>query len=109
MRTSFFPMGNINMAKDYIIDYGSNSNGWYRKWKSGWIEQGGQINYVGENSTVQNLPINFSNIDYTIVKSLFSDSFYAGSFYMRWVQIINKTISSFTVYGGNCYWYACGY
>ncbi|MBN1324831.1 MAG: hypothetical protein JW974_01275 [Alphaproteobacteria bacterium] len=52
---------------DFVIETGSNSNGWYRKYKSGWIEQGGiSLNGVSSYQTVINLPVEMSDINYHI-------------------------------------------
>lgn len=39
-------LSNVNSNIDYVVESGSNGNYWYRKYKSGWLEQGG---YVGTN------------------------------------------------------------
>jgi len=56
-------LGNI----DYVIESGATSNTWYRKYRSGRVEQGGKS---PGNSTVSgttiNLPIPMINSDYTI-------------------------------------------
>lgn len=49
-----------NMAKDEIVDYGSTETGWYRKWKSGFIEQGG----ITTNANVT-FPIPMNNANYS--------------------------------------------
>ena len=55
---------------DCVIDWGSNSNGWYRIWRSGLIEQGG--NQIDSNTyKVVYLPIPYSNINYSVVHSEF--------------------------------------
>ena len=105
MRTAFNPIGNIDMAKDYIIDYGSNSNSWYRKWKSGWLEQGG----TNFNPTFMK---SFSNTNYTIIITTTMGWGYVAS-------INAKTTNGCTFHqwqsasGGNfsnsLLWYACGF
>ena len=96
MRTSLLPLGNIDMAKDYIIDYGNN----YRKWKSGFIEQWG---YTSDKNVT--LPISFSNTNYTIIFTYNCDS-------------VTKNLNSFYIGDWNTgvdwkpnhsHWYAIGY
>jgi len=47
---------------DFVIDCGTSDNGWWRKYKSGWCEQGGTIN----NSNIK-FPINFTDTNYTVI------------------------------------------
>ena len=102
MRTSLLPLGNIDMAKDYIIDYGNN----YRKWKSGFIEQWGISSGNPDNIS---LLINFSNINYIVLALPTTGSSNTSDCY-----VTNKTVSGFTLTqyakkseGHN--WYAFGY
>ena len=60
---------------DYIIDSGSNSVGWYRKYKSGWVEQGGKTSNftqtaagASETKTIT-LPVLMSDANYNITKT----------------------------------------
>ena len=54
---------------DAVIDYqeptSANGYTWYRKYKSGWVEQGGYAS-VNENSTTTiNLPVTMADTNYT--------------------------------------------
>ena len=91
MHTAFNPLGVGDMAKDYIIDYGNNSNGWYRKWKSGWLEQGGLILNPSAIQTVS--IINYRDTNYFINCQYIMDAASTG----RYVSCGNKTINSFIV------------
>ena len=109
MRTSLLPLGNIDMAKDYIIDYGNNSNGYWRKWKSGFIEQWGAItNGAVSNRTTVNLPISFSTLNYNVQTTGNSTTISTGE---SWNYITIISISQFISSSrfGTFYWYACGY
>jgi len=48
---------------DFVIDAWRSDDGvsWYRKYKSGWIEQGGITNYPNVK-----FPVSFMNINYTV-------------------------------------------
>ena len=109
MHTAFNPMGVGDMAKDYIIDYGNNSNGYWRKWKSGFIEQWGEHSAL---ATIT-LPISYSNTSYNIQVSR---SVAGGN--ESTLSTYNRTTSTFYIHnmwasGGTvnttCCWYACGY
>ena len=109
MRTAFNPLGVGDMAKDYIIDYGNNSNGWYRKWKSGFIEQWGNIlNGAVSNRTTVSLPISFSSTNYIIQTTGNSTTISTGE---SWNYVTISSINQFIASSrfGTFYWYACGY
>lgn len=55
-----------NMA-DYVIEKGENEKGWYRIYKSGWVEQGGLFPKAGTDTIT--FPIEFANLEYTIFLS----------------------------------------
>ena len=83
---------------DYVIESQepTTANGytWYRKYKSGWVEQGGQK--IG-NKTVS-LPITMSDASYeTIINTIYDNS--GGTMYSE-LGYVSKTTTSFTK-GGN--------
>ncbi len=56
---------------DYITSSGSNSVGWWRKWKSGWVEQGG--NAVGTGTSTPReitLPVLMSAANYVVTTAI---------------------------------------
>ena len=90
---------------DYVVESQVNADGsWYRKYKSGWLEQGGFLNVA--NATVT-FPKPFSVSPVTI---LLCDT-KTGSAYTA--KPTNITSTSFVVwqyqgYYEPCYWYVCG-
>lgn len=58
---------------DYVVEWqtptSTNNYTWYRKYKSGWVEQGGKINNNSSTTTV-NLPITMADTNYTLVGGL---------------------------------------
>ena len=54
-----------NMA-DYVIEKGENEKGWYRIYKSGWVEQGSSITKNATTITVE-LPIEMRDKNYNIL------------------------------------------
>ena len=110
----------LNSMK-YVIETGNNSNGYYRKWNDGFIEQWGKINISttagNELRTTINLPISFSSTNYIIqitairidinpYSPLYSGAYQilsANSFIFRWQGINNSQ------YIDGISWYACGY
>lgn len=57
--------GNLKTAPDVVTSYWVASDGqsWYRKYKSGWVEQGGWAILLNGYATVQ-LPVSFTNSEY---------------------------------------------
>ena len=105
--------GNVELY-DYVIESVVNNDGsWYRKWKSGWLEQGGQIiKYSGNEHITKTLLKPFNNSNYPVficdnVSSL-SDTI------QMWAPVMDdKTTTSFTVLCTTgslrgAYWHACG-
>lgn len=83
---------------DAVIDYqeptAENNYTWYRKYKSGWVEQGGAFATVNTNyhrETVV-LPIEMSNTSYTCNVSCAS----TGSAYMTLIE--TKSTTGFIMY-----------
>ncbi len=55
---------------DYVIETqlptAENNYTWYRKYKSGWVEQGGILNAGGTSAVTVSLPITMNNSEYNI-------------------------------------------
>ena len=83
----------LNSMK-YVVETGSNENGWYRIWSDGWIEQGNVVTSVsGSGSFNVYFPKSFSNNSYTLFALLgTSDVTY-------WINYITKYNNYFV---GNC-------
>ena len=85
------------MGADAVIEYqepsSSNNYTWYRKYKSGWVEQGGII----KNSTVTiTMPVAMANTNYTITTSNEYYSANAGTPVAVW---FDKTTTTFALQG----------
>ena len=70
--------GNTNMI-DYVVakqdPTAGNSYTWYRKYKSGWVEQGGYIAALGQQNTTIALPVEMADTNYTVqVTNDFNDA-----------------------------------
>ena len=86
-----FPVG-----MDYVIESqfptAENNYTWYRKYKSGWVEQGGFIpSGIGTSNTLT-LPVEMADDKYTVVSNTTNN---AANNYFR---IANKTATTFTWY-----------
>lgn len=62
---------------DAVIEYqlptAENDYTWYRKYKSGWVEQGGFVNTASGEKTV-NFPVTMSDTYYAILKTMSTSS-----------------------------------
>ena len=80
-------LGNIPSSYDYVVDsYKDDQGNWYRKYKSGWLEQGGVVTAAGEVTLLKP----FANTAYSVqATSLYTN-------YTNWGFGINKkSVSSF--------------
>ena len=98
---------------DYVVEWqiptAENNHTWYRKYKSGWVEQGG----ISKFATTTYIPIKMQNSNYTILIVANNSIGGAGT----WAT--NITADSFLPQGQNygaeyvsnktkCSWFACG-
>ena len=95
---------------DYVIAWqtptAENNYTWYRKYKSGWVEQGGEIT-TNINTVI--LPVAMANNHYVLIRTQVGSGLQ--SYYPAWVAGYNeKTTTSFTFsnISVNNIWYACG-
>ena len=93
----------LNSMK-YVVESGSNDNGWYRKWNDGWIEQGQDFPNNVPSGTEVFFPLSFSNTDYVIIVSG-SNSY---NYYISNSKTINSVKIGSNASGPRSY-YACGY
>lgn len=87
----------INSA-DYVIAYqhptSANNYTWYRKYKSGWVEQGGIKKQVTSDIAYISLPVVMANSEYTISLTPYHDASSLSAFpYIR----IKPTDKSFGI------------
>ena len=90
---------------DYVVEtYTDEQGNWYRKYKSGWIEQGG----VATSETVTLLKP-MENANYSVYMS---QAYKDGDYSAYSAQPHNRTTTSFSYfqYQGifNAFWYVCG-
>lgn len=67
-------LGNIPANYDYVVESqlptADNGYTWYRKYKSGWVEQGGLSTVGPSTSETKTLPIEMADTNYTIISGL---------------------------------------
>ncbi len=106
---------------DYVIESqtptAENNYTWYRKYKSGWVEQGGCYlgNITAGNSTQITMPITMADARYNI--SVTGEQ-YSNNWAYAVVKDGSKTTTSFEIYVGaassadkvkSVYWQVCGF
>jgi hypothetical protein len=103
--------GNVKSVPDVVTSYwvASDGNSWYRKYKSGWLEQGGVLTSALQevNQTI-NFPTVFTTTKYTFVSTGeyttdFSNAYMAEKPASRTVALIVLLMTIPRT------WYACGY
>lgn len=81
---------------DAVIDFqlptADNGYTWYRKYKSGWVEQGGNVN--GGTSQTATFPIEMADTNYTVAYGNMSGTY-------EQVRTDTKTTTSITIKNAN--------
>lgn len=112
-------------VKDYVVESYSDGNGnWYRKFKSGWVEQGGVLPVLSKPvSTVVALLKPFATNKYTVLTQNYhnGDTINKNSHFNEGLSIARFSVFNFTTTSFNTYygysdkdgleqriWYACG-
>lgn len=100
-------LDNVASNIDYVVESYKNGENWYRKYKSGWVEQGGVAN-AGGTVTVTFLKA-FKDANYTAVATTLGSH---GEIYGQCIAKTSGTVMTFYNYGGSAQfkksWYACG-
>ena len=96
---------------DYVVEsqLPTEANGytWYRKYKSGWVEQGGMTTNSTNSVT---LPVEMSDTNYTVIRTI-AEGYSTQSYYPAWVAGYNtRTTTGFTfgMVAPNNIWQVCG-
>lgn len=104
-------LANVTANLDFVVEsYNDNAGNWYRKYRSGWIEQGG-FSPNGTAPTVTFLQP-FSDTNYTLIVGGYVNTSVDTGGSSRGDFASNKTTTTFRVSqitGWNTNWYACGF
>ena len=106
---------------DYVIAWqhptSENNYTWFRKYRSGWVEQGGKV-FIDIPTTTITLPVAMAGTDYTVLATAYSYS--SSEFHPAIINIRRDdslTATSFKLmaknhsaisYGTNGFWMVCG-
>ena len=98
---------------DYVIEWqmpnASNSYTWYRKYKSGWVEQGGRVTVSGTISDTNvriTFPVEMANTQYTAICANNANVGIAG--YVGWESKTGMSVGTMSPKSGVTFWYVCG-
>lgn len=100
-------LANLPSGYDFVVDWqaptAANSYKWYRKYKSGWVEQGG-IDSTGSGTKPITFPIVMQNSNYTVLTTTESNTSTHG------VSVQNRTTTGFSAIKSNtiCFWQVSG-
>lgn len=93
-------LGNVPANYDYVVESqmptAENGYTWYRKYKSGWVEQGGRIANNSTSTTVT-LPVVMTDANYTLVGGLLNGTASASYEHMNFNNL-TPTSFVFTTY-----------
>lgn len=83
---------------DYVVDFqpptAANGYTWYRKYKSGWVEQGGR--YPNRQNISTTMPVEMSDANYSVVLTYETDSTNPAQYASLSIST-SKTTTSFTI------------
>ena len=91
---------------DAVIDFqlptAENNYTWYRKYKSGWVEQGGIVSASSEQTIVVSLPQPMSDANYHITSSTigFGDNYVNTQANTFELTVFNQTQTGFSMHIG---------
>lgn len=88
---------NTENPTDVVIEYqaptSANGGAWYRKYKSGWVEQGGYLQFTSSAYATYSLIIPMANTNYSLLATWYDSTTSATSVYG--VNTGGKTTTSF--------------
>ena len=106
-------LGNVPSNYDYVVESQVNADGsWYRKYKSGWLEQGGGFGSNDDTNTIVTLLKPYANTTYSIIVGQMIGSSGDATYWN--FAVFNKTTSTVTIHnatngaGNICQWEAKG-
>lgn len=90
---------NVDMVIESQLPTVENGYTWYRKYKSGWVEQGGIISTNVDAAFVQTLPIVMANNKYNVLITRNTTRDETSNLNGRWCEVYDITTTTFTTWG----------
>ena len=81
------------LGYDYIVSSWTSGTEWYRKWKSGWLEQGGRVVPTATGIKTVTLHLPFKSDSYAILTGSYRN--YYADYYGDFISLTNKKTTSF--------------
>lgn len=100
--------GQIGQADQVVEEWHSSAN-FYRRYASGYIEQGGRTDQKGVYNIVQTLHTPFSSKNYLVGLTSIYNGLTPDSADHVYPDTQTTTQFKCVLSGGYAYWYACGY
>lgn len=88
-------VGGADAVVEYQLPTAENNYTWYRKYASGWVEQGGVKTNNNGSATTVNLPVSMKDTNYTVQLTP-SGSSYLGL--QIWYGVTTKNTTNFIFY-----------
>ena len=85
-------LSNADYVTECQLPTAANNYTWYRKYKSDWVEIGGQVVISSTSGITINLPIEMADTNYNVQTHILDDT---ESAYVFEVQIKQRTVSGF--------------
>ena len=101
-------LSNISSGIDIITSEGTSGNNWWRKYKSGWIEQGGKTPNVSADEYTVTFPKPMANTDYYLNFACRSSSQDAAYFHSYTPYTTSAILRDFLFNNVPATWYICG-
>lgn len=92
-------LANIDFVVESQLPTAENGYTWYRKYKSGWVEQGGVSTTANDTFVTINLPITMANTNYVALKTcITNNNMTLGNISFRTFAVTAKTTTSFQTF-----------
>lgn len=101
-------LSNVPSNIDYVVEIYRSGASWYRKYKSGWVEQGGTVSSNPNTDTTLMFPKKFIDTNYTFTACHAKGTGYTTGANVNYFNKKNVSITVYQCDGNGFSWNACG-
>lgn len=101
-------LSNIASNIDYVVETYRSGASWYRKYKSGWVEQGGTVSSNPNTDTTLTFLKKFIDTNYTFTACHAKSTGYTNGANVNYFNKKNVSITVYQCDGNGFSWNACG-
>ncbi len=101
-------LSNIASNIDYVVETYRSGASWYRKYKSGWVEQGGTVSSNQNTDTTLTFLKKFIDTNYTFTACHAKSTGYTNGANVNYFNKKNVSITVYQCDGNGFSWNACG-